>query len=67
MAIWKSACVTFSPFIDPSELPVVFVSEDVPKKINGSAHAATTINNLGPVKKLWEGQHGLKLQWFYCP
>ena len=24
---------------------------DVPKKTNGSAHAATTMNNLGPVKK----------------
>jgi hypothetical protein len=25
--------------------------EEVPKKTNGRAHAAITINNLGPVKK----------------
>ena len=43
--------MTFSPFIEPSEVGVVFAREEVPKKTNGNEHAAITINNLGPVKK----------------
>ena len=38
-------------FTEPSEVWKVEPREEVPKKTNGKAHAAITINNLGPVKK----------------
>ena len=46
-----SASVIFSPLIEPKDGWNVDPSEEVPRKTKGSAHAAITINNLGPVKK----------------
>jgi hypothetical protein len=37
--------------IVPNDPPKTDDSEDVPKNTNGKAHAAITINSLGPVKK----------------
>ena len=50
-ATFKSASVTSSPLIVPRDPPNTVPKDEVPRKTNGNAHAAITINNLGPVKK----------------
>ena len=50
-AIFKSASVTSSPFIEPNEPVNAVDSDEVPKKTNGKAQTKTTNISLGPVRK----------------
>ena len=50
-AICRSSWVISSPLIDPNVDWKVDPSDEVPRKTKGNAHAAITINSLGPVKK----------------